>query len=103
MTDEDRGGTHGYVVSEGVTFVVDVKADGVFAPDDAVLLAAGEEWQRRAQDGEPWSQFTLLGPAGAFTVKITAPGSTSDDAAAGAAAAFIAKVGGSTDTPVAPV
>ena len=103
MDDDDKGGTHGYVVSRGVTYVVDVKADGVFAPDDAALMAAGLEWERRARDGEPWREFPLNGPAGAFAVTITAPGSTSDDAAAAAAAAFVEKVGGSTDTPVAPV
>ena len=109
MSDEDKGGTHGYVEYEGVTFVVDVQADSVFAPDDAVLMAAGLEWERRARsgcgetNGEPWREFRLDGSPGAFTVKITAPVYILPEDAAGAAAAFVEKVGGSSDTPVAPI
>ena len=68
--------------------------DGVNTPGDAVLATAGKEWERRAQEGEPWREFSFSVPEGSFAVTITttSPSIVSVSAAA-AAAAFIEKVG----------
>ena len=103
MTDDDQGRSHGYITSAGVPYTVTVEADSVFSPDDAVLRAVGQEWERRASEGEPWREFTLNGPDGSFKVSITSAGPVTAAAAAVAGAVFVEKAGGSTETPVAPI
>ena len=100
-----RGQSIGYITYDDVLYTITVGSDGVGAPDDAVLLAVGQEWGRRAQDGEPWQSFTINGPEGSFAVTIEPTRAKVEpiSSAVAAAAAFIEKVGDSTETPVAPV
>ena len=101
---DEQGQSRGTITHDGVGYIVTVHASGVDAPDDAVLAAAGKEWERLAYEGKSWHDFTVKftvdhGPLGSYAVTIQATSPDVGDAdAAEAAAAFVEKVDGSTQT-----
>lgn len=101
MTNE-QGIAEAYVAYEGVGYAVSITGSGPIAPNDEDLRGVAQQWLGRVEDGEPWQSFTVNGDEQSFTVAISPSTTATDENAAGAAKAFLARVDARTKDPVTP-